>query len=215
LTTQLTYIRQARFPAPAPPTRRTVEALAALENWRNAGAAAAAVTGAALPLALSAPAAYRAGIVCALVVGALVALVAQLVRECRLRTLVIHPEFAQLPSVARRRRRLVRRRSRRALARWLRDTAATTQPPTRFDISPVLRDRVADVRADLCELASTLQQHRDPDPACVALLRELLRDGASPLYNPNVPAADLQLTLARVRIGLIPTNKDGGDARCE
>ena len=71
---------------------------------------------------------------------------------------------------------------------------------------------MADVRAELCELGSALEHHPDPDPACVALIRELLSDGASPVYNLNVPASDLQVTLARVRVGLIPTDEDDGDA---
>ena len=125
---------------------------------------------------------------------------------------MIHPEFAQLPSVARKRRRLVSPRSRAALARWLRETAATTRPPTRFDICPVLHDRLAHVRTDLRELASALELDRKPDPACVALLRQLLSDGASPLYNPNLPPACLHWTLARVRAGLIPTDEAGGGA---
>jgi hypothetical protein len=211
LTSQQTDIRQARFPAEAPPTRRTVEALEALENWRNAATATAVVTAVALPLALSAHTAYGVATVSAVIVGWLLAVMAHLVRECRLRTLVIHSEFAQVPSVARKRRRLVSSRSRRALARCLHETAATTQPPTRFDSCPVLRDRVADVRAELCDLGSALERHPDPDPACVALIRELLSDGASPLYNPNVPASDLQVALARVRVGLLPTDEDDGD----
>jgi hypothetical protein len=149
--------------------------------------------------------------VTAVVVGALLAFAAHLVRECRLRTLVIHSEFAQVPGVARKRRRLVSSRSRRALARWLRETAAATQPSTRFDSCPVLRDRLADVRTELSELADALEESSEPDPACVALLRELLSDGASPLYNPNIPALDLPMTLARARAGLIRGHEDGGD----
>lgn len=215
MTTHKTYIHEAHFPAPAPPIRRTEEALETLENWRNAGAATVAVTAVALPLALSTHAAYRVGAACALLLGALTALLAHLVRECRLRTLVIHPEFAHLPSVARKRQRLVSPRSRTALARRLRATAATTQPPARFDSCPVLRDRIADIRADLRELATALEQHPQPDPTGVALLRELLSNGTSPLYNPNVPAGDLHWTLAHIRLGLIPTTNDRGGRRCE
>jgi hypothetical protein len=210
LTTHEMFIRQAHFPAPAPPIRRTLDTLQTLENWCNAGALTTVATAVALPLLLSTHTAYRVGTICALIIGALLTLLAQLARECRLRALVIHPEFAQLPSVARKRRRLVSPRSRAALARWLRETAATTRPPTRFDISPVLHDRLAHVRTDLRELASALELDRDPDPGCVALIRELLRDGAGPLYNPNLPPACLHWTLARVRAGLIPTD-EGGD----
>ena len=55
---------------------------------------------------------------------------------------------------------------------------------------------------------------REPDPACVALVRELLRDGASPLYNANLPPACLRWTLARLRAGLIPTDENGRNAAC-
>jgi hypothetical protein len=43
-----------------------------------------------------------------------------------------------------------------------------------------LHDRVAAVRADLLEIAAPLQQVDEPDPACVAALRHLARDGISP-----------------------------------
>jgi len=59
----------------------------------------------------------------------------------------------------------------------------------------------------LLELANALEQTRTPDPAIVALIRELLTDGTSPLYNPNLPATDLQTTLTRARAGItaLPT----------
>lgn len=78
MTSQQTDIRQAHFPAPAPPTRRAVEAHEALENWRNAGAAIAAVTAVVLPFALSAHTADRVATVSAVVIGALLALIARL-----------------------------------------------------------------------------------------------------------------------------------------
>jgi hypothetical protein len=58
------------------------------------------------------------------------------------------------------------------------------------------------VRARLLELANDLEQTQTPDPACVAVLRELLTNGSSPLYNPNVPADELHTTLAGVRAAL-------------
>ena len=86
----------------------------------------------------------------------------------------------------RRRRRMVSARHRRALAHGLRRTAASTQPPTRFDVCPLLLDRVAPLRPELLQIAAALEQTPDPDPTSVALIHELLRDGCSPLYNPNV-----------------------------
>jgi hypothetical protein len=55
------------------------------------------------------------------------------------------------------------------------------------------------VRDQLLELANALEQTQTPDPACVARIRELLTNGTSPLYNPNLPAGDLQTTLTRAR----------------
>jgi hypothetical protein len=98
--------------------------------------------------------------------------------------------------------RLQSSRTRRALAAGLRRTADPIQPPRRFDPCPVLADRAAAVRDQLLELANALEQTTTPDPACVALIRELLTNGTSPLYNPNLPARDLQTTLTRARAGI-------------
>jgi hypothetical protein len=100
------------------------------------------------------------------------------------------------------RRRVVSARHRRALAHGLRRTAASTQPSTRFDVCPILLDRVAPLRPELLQIATALEQTHDPDPDSVALIHELLKDGCSPLYNPNVPAADLRVALRRARAGL-------------
>jgi hypothetical protein len=117
-----------------------------------------------------------------------------------------------LPGVARKRRRLVSPSNRRLLARGLRRTAAPTQPPARFDPCPIVRDRVAAVRSELLELACMLEHAQHADPASVALIQELLRDGTGPLYNPNAPAADLYTTLNRARFGLTCTNSLAGRA---
>ena len=61
----------------------------------------------------------------------------------------------------------------------------------------MLADRVAAVRYELLLLADALEYNPDPDPGSVALIRELLTSGCSPLYNANAPAADLHATLAR------------------
>ena len=119
------------------------------------------------------------------------------VRERRLAALAMVGDLARLPELVGRRRRLVSARNRRKLADGLRRTAAAEQPPRRFDCCPVLADRVAAVRYELLLLADALEHNPDPDPASVALIRELLTSGCSPLYNANVPAADLHATLAR------------------
>jgi hypothetical protein len=115
---------------------------------------------------------------------------------------VIFPEFAQLPELAGRRERLVSPRNRRALATSLRQTVAPTQPARRVDCCPVLPERVASARPALLRLASALERNREPDPASVALVQELLSDGCGPLYNPNLPADDLRRAITRASAGI-------------
>jgi class 3 adenylate cyclase len=69
--------------------------------------------------------------------------------------------------------------------------------------SVLLRFRAAAVRSELLEIAALLERARDPDPACVVALRELLANGDSPLYHPGIPAAQLLATLDYVRTGLV------------
>ena len=126
------------------------------------------------------------------------------VRERRLQALAAIPALAQLPGLTGKRRRLISARNRRKLADGLRRTAAAEQPPRRFDCCPVLSDRVAGVRYELLLLADALEQSSDPDPSSVALIRELLTSGCSPLYNANVPAEDLHATLARASAQIAP-----------
>ena len=116
--------------------------------------------------------------------------------------MALSPELIQLPDVAAERRRLQSARTRRTLATGLRRTAAAIQPPSRFDPCPVLVDRVALIRDELFELADDLEETQTPDPAYVALIRELLTNGSSPLYNPNLPADDLYTNVARARAGI-------------
>jgi hypothetical protein len=138
----------------------------------------------------------------ALIASTLLAIASHCARESRLATLAIHPQFAHLPELARKRARLVGDRKRRALAAGRRRTAAATQPAARFDCCPILRERVATVRPELLEIAAALEHGHDPDPTCIALVHELLTDARSPLYNDNIPAADLHTTLKRASAGL-------------
>lgn len=105
---------------------------------------------------------------------------------------------------ARRRSRLVSARRRRALAQAMRavaKAAADHTPPNRWEV--LLRSRAAPLRAELLEVAAMLERAQDPDWACVAALRDLLRDGAtSPLYNPAVEAQELAAVLGRARENL-------------
>ena len=194
---------RVHFPHHVRPDRTAVEhRLALLYNWRSGGAATAIVMGGLLPIAVAWHVTYLIAIAASMIGAVTLALGCHLAREHRLSTLVIFPEFAQLPELAGKRKRLQSTRNRRALADGLRRTAAPAQPPRRFDCCPVLPDRIAAVRSELLELASALEQTPDPDPACVALLRELLTDGCSPLYNSNLPADELQTTLTRAGAGI-------------
>ncbi|MGZ6565070.1 MAG: hypothetical protein ACXVH1_36990 [Solirubrobacteraceae bacterium] len=192
-----------RFPHHLQPDPVAVERnLANLSNWQSGSAATAIVMGGLLPFAIAWHVTDLIAIAASMIAAVTIALGCHLAREHRLSTLVIFPEFAQLPDLAGKRTRLQSTRNRRALAHALRRAAAPTQPPCRFDCCPVLPDRVAAVRAQLLDLATDLEQTIDPEPACVALIRELLRDGAGPLYNPNLHADELHSTITRARAGV-------------
>jgi hypothetical protein len=194
--------RHARFPHDQPDHTAVEKSLALLNNWRSGSAATAIVMAGLLPFAAAWHLTYVAAIGAAMIGAVILALSCHAARERRLSTLAIFPDFARLPDLAGKRKRLQRTRSRRALADGLRRTAAPNQPPRRFDCCPVLTDRVAAVRSELLELASALEQTHNPDPTCVAVIHELLTNGCSPLYNPNLPADDLHTVLARARAGI-------------
>jgi hypothetical protein len=188
---------------PAPREHDKVRSrLSLLHAWRDGSAATAVVIAVLLPFAVAWHATYLVAMAASLVSAAILAAACHAARELRLNALVIFPEFAHLPELAGRRRRLVSPRNRRALARWLRRTVVPTQLHPRFDCCPVLPDRVAAVRPALLELADALERNTEPDPASVALVSELLRDGCGPLYNPNVPADDLRRVITRAGAGI-------------
>ena len=185
------------------PDRQTVQTgLGMLRNWSEGSAATAIVMDFLLPFAIAWHVSYLVAIVASLLVAVTLAIGCHAARERRLTTLAIYPELARLPDLAGKRRRLVSTRTRGALADGLRRTAAPTQPPRRFDCCPVLGDRVAALRPELLALATALEQTPDPDPSSVALIHELLTNGCSPLYNPNIPFSELEATIDRVRSGL-------------
>jgi hypothetical protein len=99
-------------------------------------------------------------------------------------------------------------RKRRVLVQWLRHTAnrAHNTDPIRRHRKPLLHYRAAAVRTELLELAAILEHAHDPDRASVAELRDLLSNSSdSPLYNANIPAAELDEALQRIRAGLTHT----------
>jgi hypothetical protein len=203
VTPDNTNARVTRFPADAPPEPQTaLSNLARLCNWRDGSAAMAITTAALLPFAITWHVTYTVAIATSLTAATLIALSTHLAHQDLLRTLAIHPQFAHHPELAQKHRRLASDRNRRKLANGLRRTAAPTQPPARFDGCPILHDRVAVVRLELLEIATALEKAHDPDPTCVALIHELLTNACSPLYNDNIPAADLHATLNHARAGL-------------
>jgi hypothetical protein len=173
-----------------------------LRDWGFGSAATAIVMAALLPFAVAWRVGYLAAITAALIGAVILTIGCHTLRGRRLMALAIFPELSRLPDLAGKRRRLVGTRNRRRLARWLRQTAAPSQPYRRFDCCPALPDRVAAVRPALLTLATALEQSADPDPASVALIHELLAAGRSPLYNPNVPADDLHAILTRAQAGI-------------
>jgi hypothetical protein len=187
---------------PHPDRSAAEQSLLLLNNWRSGSAATAIVMGGLLPFAIAWHATYLIAISASLLGALILALGCQLARARRLATLATFPDFAEMPDLASKRKRLQSARKRRALAAGLRRTVAPKQPPRRFDCCPALPDRVAAMRSELLQLADELEQAQDPDPVCVALIHELLTDGTSPLYNPNVPAADLNTVVTRARAGI-------------
>jgi hypothetical protein len=104
----------------------------------------------------------------------------------------------------RKKARLMSARNRRVLAKWLRRTANDAIDPNpirrRYDV--LLHYRAAAVRTDLLEIAALIERAGNPDPDCVAALRNLLANGDSPLYHPGVHVSELHETLSYIRTGL-------------
>jgi hypothetical protein len=198
-----TQATDLRVPSRIGPDRDTAaRRLALLANWRSGALATVIVMAGVLPLAIAWRVNDLIAIAASIIFAAILAISTHLARRRWLATMALSPELVQLPDLAAERRRLQSVRTRRALAVGLRRTADPIQPPRRFDPCPVLAERAAAVQHQLLELANALEQTQTPDPACVALIRDLLTNGISPLYNPNLPAGDLQTTLTRARVGI-------------
>jgi hypothetical protein len=96
-------------------------------------------------------------------------------------------------------------RERRVIVQWLRRTANRTEEPHPIARrrQALLHYRAAAVRTELLEIAATLEHTHDPDPDCMATLRDLLANGCdSPLYNSDIHVSELRATLHYVRSGL-------------
>jgi hypothetical protein len=191
------------FPNDAHPDVAAAEhRLALLDNWRSGSAATAIVMGGLVPFAMAWHARYLAAVAASMIFAAILGISTHVARRRLLATMALSPELVQLPDLAAERRRLQSPRTRRTLAAGLRRTADPIQSHCRFDPCPVLVDRVAPLRDELVKLAIDLEETQTPDLACVALIRELLTDGSSPLYNPNIHVSELRATLDHVRARL-------------
>jgi len=197
---QAPKIRCPNRTAPDPDSAR--RCLTLLTNWRTGTLATAIAMAGLLPVAMAWHDRYLITIAASIILAAVLATGITVARRRRLATMALSPELVALADLAGERRRLQSARTRRALAAGLRRTADANQPPSRLDPCPLLIDRVQTVRAELLALANSLEQTQTPDPASVAQLRELLTNGTSPLYNPNLPAHDLHTTLAHARAGI-------------
>ena len=174
-----------------------------LKDRRRAGLLLAAVATMLIARAIVDHAAVGLAVVCVLAAGTALAVVCHAAFRAELWALATRRDAAGLPDVARLRRHLIAPDTRCALARELREVAGVGPTPVRLPAAiPMLEDRVPKVRNELLDVAGALETSPQPDPVCVAQIHELLRDGASPLYNPRVPAATLYWTLRSVRAGL-------------
>jgi hypothetical protein len=198
-----THAPSVHFPNDAHPDVAAAECrLALLRNWCSGSAATAIAMGGLLPFAVAWHLRYLAAVAASIIFAAILAVGTHVARRQRLATLALSPELVQMEEVAAERRRLQSARTRRTLAAALRRTADPIQSAGRFDPCPVLVDRVAPIRDEILKIANDLEQTQTPDPACIALIRELLTNGSSPLYNPNLPADSLYTNVARARAGI-------------
>lgn len=204
-----TLARRTQFPGPSPRISAVARRLELLDRWRMGGAATAVTTAGLLPFAVAWHVSYVVTMAAAFVGASSLTIGCHLGRELQLARLAVHPELAQLPDLARRRRRLGSPHNRHRLAQGLRRAALQATQPHRFDPCPLLHDRVASARPAMLEIAAVIEGACTPDPVCLALLSELLHDGCSPLYNPNLDSTELDAILNRVLVGLTPAPRAG------
>jgi hypothetical protein len=141
-------------------------------------------------------------------VGAHIALHARVV-ECTLST-----ELADIPQVARHRRKLSSSRRRRGFAASLRWLASASR---RDRANPfVVWDRVSTFDEELLTLARELEETDTVDPHTMVQLDRLLCDGRdSPLLNEQLPESELASTLRciRFRLAMMPSRARSEEAR--
>lgn len=116
------------FPAEGPLDRATMQSgLDLLRDWRAGSAATAIVMAGLLPFAVAWHVSYLLAIAASLIGAMTLTVGCHALRERRLMSLAILPEFSRLPDLAGKRKRLVSTRNRRRLADCLRQAAA--RPP--------------------------------------------------------------------------------------
>lgn len=183
---------------------RDVEQAASDLARRKRRAVEAAVLGSLSAALASAVAFLSLSAALALGTGALVELVvaagAVFLRRDRVARLALDPAAYAIAEVEAYGRRLARPPERARLAAWLEEIRAEAHLPG----SLYLADRVARVAYELEALARELLSPAVAlEPTAAVACRRLLTHAVeSPLYNPRVPADELEFRLRRIRAGL-------------
>jgi hypothetical protein len=151
------------FPPKPPSGRSAVQGgLKRLRDWRTGSAATATVMAVVLPFAVLWHANDLVAIVTSLVVAGPFAIACHVTRRWRVARLAMFPELARLPELADTRQRLVRPRNRRRLAGRLRQTAAITHPPHRYDCCPLYNPnaRAEELHTTLTRIRAGISDYR-------------------------------------------------------
>lgn len=118
----------------------------------------------------------------------------------RISKLALEPAAYVLPEVDRYGRRLAGQGQRARLAAWISEILADVEVPGNL----FLVDRVLRCAHELEALARDLAHPRARvQPACAVACSRLLTCAVeSPLYNPRLPADELEITVHRIRAGI-------------
>jgi hypothetical protein len=172
--------------------------LQALAAWRWGAIAAGLVALAMTADGVIVPAAAGIGLVAAVLLG----VGAEVARQVVVDEWTLREDLAEVPELARARRRMTTDAHRRALARSLREVALQ-RSVARHAITPMLLSRVAPVRGELLAMAEEVERSPRLDPRTIAEINGLITDAArSPLLNAAVPESELAILLRRIRFRL-------------
>ena len=183
--------------------RDVEQAATALARSKRRAADAGLLGGASAALAVAATL-ISVPLVLGLAVGALAELAVAagvvLVRRELIARLALDPAAYAIPEVEAYGRRLVRPPERARLAAWLDEIRVDAYLPGNL----YLADRVSRFAHELEALARDLgSPSLAIEPASAAACRRLLTHAVeSPLYNPRVPAGELEIALRRIRAGI-------------